>query len=71
MRIETLTVFLVNVALGAATRRTFSLMPMSLLAAGLVLTGCGPTMKRPEVEQQQLLKMRSAGDEQAATTGAK
>jgi hypothetical protein len=26
-------------------------------------------MKRPEVEQQQLLKMRSAGDEQAATTG--
>lgn len=71
MRIETLTVFLVNVALGAATRRTFSLMPMSVLAAGLVLTGCGPTMKRPEVEQQQLLKMRSAGDEQAATTGAK
>jgi len=44
---------------------------MSVLAAGLVLTGCGPTMKRPEVEQQQLLKMRSAGDEQAATTGAK
>ena len=71
MRIETLTIFLVNVALGAATRRTFSLMPMSVLAAGLVLTGCGPTMKRPEVEQQQLLKMRSAGDEQAATTGAK
>jgi hypothetical protein len=28
-------------------------------------------MKRPEVEQQQLLKMRSAGDEQAATTGGK
>jgi patatin-like phospholipase len=28
-------------------------------------------MKRPEVEQQHLLKMRSAGDEQAATTGAK
>jgi len=71
MRIETLTVFLVNVALGAATRRTFSLMPVSVLAAGLVLTGCGPTMKRPEVEQQQLLKMRSAGDEQAATTGGK
>jgi Patatin-like phospholipase len=71
MRIETLTVLLFNVALGAATRRTFSLMPMSVLAAGLVLTGCGPTMKRPEVEQQQLLKMRSAGDEQAATTGAK
>jgi len=71
MRIETLTVFLVNVALGAATRRTFSLMPMSVLAAGLVLTGCGPTMKRPELEQQQLLKMRSAGDEQATTTGAK
>ena len=71
MRIETLTVFLVNVALGAATRRTFSLMPMSVLAAGLVLTACGPSMKRPEVEQQQLLKMRSAGDEQATTTGAK
>jgi Patatin-like phospholipase len=71
MRIETLTVLLFNVALGVATRRTFSLMPVSVLAAGLVLTGCGPTMKRPEVEQQQLLKMRSAGDEQAATTGAK
>ena len=71
MRIETLTVLLFNVTLGAATRRTFSLIPVSLLAAGLVLTGCGPTMKRPEVEQQQLLKMRSAGDEQAATTGAK
>jgi hypothetical protein len=28
-------------------------------------------MKRPELEQQQLLKMRSAGDEQATTTGAK
>jgi Patatin-like phospholipase len=71
MRIEKLTVLLFNVALGAATRRMFSLMSVSVLAAGVVLTGCGPTMQRPEVEQQQLLKMRSAGDEQAATTGAK
>ena len=69
MRIEKLTVLLFNVALGAAIRRTFSLMSVSVLAAGLVLTGCGPTMTRPEVDRQKLLKLRSTADEQATQSG--
>jgi len=69
MRIEKLMVFLFNVALGAAIRRTFSLMSVSILAAGLVLTGCGPTMTRPEVDRQKLLKLRSTADEQATQSG--
>ena len=69
MRIEKLTVLLFNVALGVAIRRAFSLMPVSVLAAGLVLTGCGPAMTRPEVDRQKLLKLRNAGDAEFTATG--
>jgi Patatin-like phospholipase len=64
--------FLCNVAFGAAaTRRTLSLMAVSVLAGGLLLHGCGPAMTRPPVTQQDLLKLRTAGDEQATSSGEK
>lgn len=54
------------VTLGAAAaRRIFSLMVVSVLAAGLVLSGCGPALTRPPVTEQDLLKVRTRGDEQA------
>jgi Patatin-like phospholipase len=61
-----------DVLLGAlAIRRLFSLLAISLVAGGLVLTGCGPALKRPEVERQSLLKLRSASDQRAVATGEK
>jgi hypothetical protein len=42
-------------------RRTCSFMAASALAGTLVLGGCGPTMRRPPVTQQELLKLRGAG----------
>jgi hypothetical protein len=53
----------------AAARRAFSLMTVSIIAGGLLLGGCGPAMTRPQVAQQDLLKLRSTGDEQAAASG--
>jgi len=47
------------------------MMAASALAGGLVLAGCGPAMTRPQVTQQDLLKLRTAGDEQATSTGEK
>jgi Patatin-like phospholipase len=42
---------------------------VSVLAGGLLLAGCGPAMTRPQVTQQDLLKLRSTGDEQATASG--
>jgi hypothetical protein len=36
-----------------------------------MLNGCGPSMTRPQVTQQDLLKARTMGDEQATSTGEK
>ena len=69
MRIEKLTVLLFNVALGAAIRRTFSLMEVAVLAAGLVLGGCSPALTRPPVTQPDLLTLRTTSDEQAVAAG--
>jgi Patatin-like phospholipase len=70
MRTRTRVILLSSVTLGAAaTRRTLSLMAVSVLAGGLLLAGCGPAMTRPQVTQQDLLKLRSTGDEQATASG--
>ena len=72
MRTRSPVIFLSNVALGAAAcRRTLSLLAVSVLAGGLLLHGCGPAMTRPPVTQQDLLKLRTAGDEQATSSGEK
>jgi Patatin-like phospholipase len=69
MRTRTFAILLSEAALGAATRRIFSLTAALALAGGLMLGGCGPAMTRPQVSQQDLLKLRSTGDEQAAASG--
>jgi patatin-like phospholipase len=71
MRTRTFATLLSEAALGAAPRRRFSLMAVSVLTAGLMLSGCGPAMTRPQVTQQDLLKLRSTGDEQATASGEK
>ncbi len=71
MRTRTFAILLSEAALGAATRRIFSLTAALALAAGLMLSGCGPAMTRPQVTQQDLVKLRSTGDEQAAASGEK
>ena len=58
-----------NFALIAASRRTLSLMAVSGFAGALLLGGCGPAMTRPPMTQAELLKLRTAGDEQGAETG--
>ena len=50
---------------------TLSLMVVLALAGGLVLGGCGPTLTRPPVTQQDLLKLRTRGDEQSAVASRK
>jgi hypothetical protein len=71
MRTRTFATLLSEAALGAATRRIFSLTAALALAAGLMLSGCGPAMTRPQVTQQDLLKLRSTGDQQATASGEK
>jgi hypothetical protein len=44
-------------------------MAVFILAAALALGGCGPAMTRPPVTQQDLLKLRTTGDEQAVAEG--
>lgn len=54
---------------GVTARRTLSLIAASLVAASLVLGGCAPPLTRPPVTEQDLLKQRSAGDEQSLAEG--
>src|SRR5262249_60355865 len=51
--------------------RTCSVMAASILAATLVLGGCGPALTRPQVSQEDLLKQRTTADEQFAATSRK
>ena len=70
MQTKTPVIVLSTVAIGAtALGRTLSLMALSVLAGELMLGGCGPAMIRPEVSEQDLLKVRTKGDEQAVTEG--
>jgi Patatin-like phospholipase len=56
--------------LGApGSRWTRSLMAFLIFGVGLVLGGCGPAVTRPPVTQQDLLKLRTTGDEQAVAEG--
>jgi Patatin-like phospholipase len=58
------------VTLGAAANcQTVSLVAALALAMGLVLGGCGPAVIRPPMTQQDLLKLRGTGDEQAVAEG--
>jgi Patatin-like phospholipase len=68
MRTRTFATLLSEAALGAATRRIFSALA---LVAGLMLSGCGPAMTRSPVSQEDLVKLRARGDEQATASGEK
>jgi Patatin-like phospholipase len=50
----------------SAATRGVALMAMLAIAAALVLAGCGPALTRPPVTDQDLLKIRTRGDEQSA-----
>ena len=70
MQTRTPVIVLSTVAAGAtAFRRTLSLMAALALAGTLMLGGCGPAMTRPQVSEQDLLKLRTKGDEQAVAEG--
>jgi hypothetical protein len=47
------------------TNRMLSWMAMSVFASGVVLSGCGPAMTRPQRERNDLVKLRTTGDEHA------
>jgi predicted acylesterase/phospholipase RssA len=51
--------------------RTCSLMAASILAGTLVLGGCGPALTRPQVSQEDLVKLRTTADEQSAAASRK
>ena len=51
--------------------RTCSLMAASILAGTLVLGGCGPAMTRPQVSQEDLVKLRTTADEQSVAASRK
>ena len=53
-----------------ANRKFFS-MAASALAAMLVLGGCGPAMTRPQVSQEDLVKLRATADEESVAAGRK
>src|SRR5262249_56490657 len=54
-----------------ATHGRFSLLGVLMLAGGLLLGGCGPAMTRPKVSEQDLLKFRTANDEEFVASGRK
>ena len=70
MQTRTPVIVLSTVAAGATDfRRTLSLITALALAGTLMLGGCGPAMTRPQVSEQDLLKLRTKGDEQAVAEG--
>jgi Patatin-like phospholipase len=66
MKTATPTILSKVILSASAIRWLVATITVPLIAAGLVLSGCGPAMKRPEVDRQKLIKLRSEGDEQAA-----
>ena len=71
MNTRTFAILFSEAALGAATRRIFSLTASLTLAAGLTVNGCGPALTRPPVTEQDLLKLRTRGDEQSVAASRK
>jgi len=66
------TIFSRDFVTGAALFcRRFLRIAVLLAAAGILLAGCGPALKRPEVTQQNLLKLRRTTDEQAVAASDK
>jgi hypothetical protein len=65
MRTRTSVALFPTVTLGAsAARRMLLLIVLAALAGGLA-GGCGPAMTRQQVSQENLVKQRTTGDEQA------
>jgi Patatin-like phospholipase len=61
-----------NGALGPAVAlRKLSLTAVSVFAGVVLLGGCGPAMTRPQVSQEDLVKLRTTADEQSVTAGRK
>ena len=58
-----------NVLVASAIRRLSGPTALLLVAAGLLLTACGPSMTRREVQRKDLEKLRSVSDERAAASG--
>src|SRR5262245_22966268 len=54
-----------------ASKLAFSSVAVSLVAGGLVLSGCGPAMTRPQRERDDLIRLRTADDEQTAAANRK
>ena len=70
MKTATPTIFFFDLVLGTPVfHRLFSLMLVLTGAACLMLAGCGSALKRPEVDRQKLLKLRSTSDERATASG--
>lgn len=84
MNVSGLCAFLIEVTMRTTMRVTFRLIedvfesvtdrPSSwivvlVLAGALISSGCGSAVTRPPMTQEELLKLRTAGDEQGAATG--
>jgi hypothetical protein len=69
MKTATPTILSKVILSASAIRWLVASITVPLIAAGLVLSGCGPAMKRPDVDRQQLLKLRSASDAELVASG--
>jgi Patatin-like phospholipase len=65
MRPRTVAILLTALARAAAAARQRRRHVAVTVLAGLVLGGCSPALTRPPVTQQELLTLRTKGDEQA------
>src|SRR5262249_43877756 len=65
-------IVLSTISLSSTTAsRKCSLMATSVLVGMLVLGGCGPALTRPQVSQEELVKLRTTADEESAAAGRK
>jgi hypothetical protein len=69
MKTATPTILSKVILSASAIRWLVASITVPLIAAGLVLSGCGPAMRRPDVDRQQLLKLRSASDAELVASG--
>jgi patatin-like phospholipase len=71
IRATVISLFSVAGAVMANARRRFSSIGTFILVAAVMLGGCGPAMTRPPVSQEDLVKQRTAADEEFAASGRK
>ena len=71
MRTRSPVSFLSGCAFGSAVALQTLSLAVSVFAGALLLGGCGPAMTRPPATQQELLKLRTTGDEQSVVIGRK